>query len=75
MNWCLFAWCVLLPSSAYSAYRVGVGISDVTGPAAEIGMVSILKSQLNKTEKYFSNLATSQFYYSRSNKSTTTLQF
>jgi hypothetical protein len=29
----------------------------------------------NKTEKSFSNLAASQFYYSRSNKSTTTLQF
>jgi hypothetical protein len=28
----------------------------------------------NKTEKSFSNLAVSQFYYSRSNKSTTTLQ-
>jgi hypothetical protein len=29
----------------------------------------------NKTEKSFSNLAASQFCYSRSNKSTTTLQF
>jgi regulator of protease activity HflC (stomatin/prohibitin superfamily) len=30
---------------------------------------------LNKTEKSFSNLAASQFFFSRSNKSTTTLQF
>jgi hypothetical protein len=30
---------------------------------------------INKTEKSFSNLATSQFCYSISNKSTTTLQF
>jgi hypothetical protein len=30
---------------------------------------------LNKTEKSFSNIAASQFCYSRSNKSTTTLQF
>jgi hypothetical protein len=30
---------------------------------------------VNKTEKSFSNLATSQFCFSRSNKSTTTLQF
>jgi hypothetical protein len=29
----------------------------------------------NKTEKSFSNLTASQFCYSRSNKSTTTLQF
>jgi hypothetical protein len=29
----------------------------------------------NKTEKSFSNLAASQFFFSRSNKSTTTLQF
>jgi hypothetical protein len=29
----------------------------------------------NKTEKSFSNLAASQFCFSRSNKSTTTLQF
>jgi hypothetical protein len=31
--------------------------------------------EINKTEKSFSNLAASQFCFSRSNKSTTTLQF
>jgi hypothetical protein len=33
------------------------------------------RHSLNKTEKSFSNLAASQFCFSRSNKSTTTLQF
>jgi hypothetical protein len=33
------------------------------------------KNRSNKTEKSFSNLAASQFCFSRSNKSTTTLQF
>jgi hypothetical protein len=35
----------------------------------------LYENEFNKTEKSFSNLAASQFYYSRSNKSTTTLQF
>jgi hypothetical protein len=35
----------------------------------------IVRMQMNKTEKSFSNLAASQFCFSRSNKSTTTLQF
>jgi hypothetical protein len=33
------------------------------------------KHAFNKTEKSFSNIAASQFCFSRSNKSTTTLQF
>jgi cell division protein FtsW (lipid II flippase) len=33
------------------------------------------KDKKNKTEKSFSNIAASQFCFSRSNKSTTTLQF
>jgi hypothetical protein len=36
--------------------------------------VNISEKNKNKTEKSFSNLAASQFCYSRSNKSTTTLQ-
>ena len=43
---CLFLLLLLLlilgSSSAQDVYQLGVGIADVTGPAAEIGMVSPL---------------------------------
>jgi hypothetical protein len=38
-------------------------------------LVDATRRYSNKTEKSFSNLAASQFCFSRSNKSTTTLQF
>jgi hypothetical protein len=45
------------------------------GPGIKLAFRSNSYVYTNKTEKSFSNLAASQFYYSRSNKSTTTLQF
>jgi hypothetical protein len=43
--------------------------------AAAAAALLRLKNKHNKTEKSFSNIAASQFCFSRSNKSTTTLQF
>jgi hypothetical protein len=38
--WILTALMGLVPLSLGYEYEVGVGIADITGPAAEVGMVS-----------------------------------
>ncbi len=50
----IIAWFLLIKvaSNKNGDYKVGVGISDVTGPAAEIGMVKNTTIKKNYSTKY-----------------------
>ena len=60
-----FSLCALCWISTISALRVGVGIADVTGPAAEIGFVSFQKNILTIIISIITATTTTSFISSR----------
>lgn len=42
MAWYLLLFLAILTVQCYGAYRIGVGIADITGPPAEVAFVSLI---------------------------------